>query len=607
MDFDGRLKVLQSAEGDPALLALATVELAHTELPMEERESIRRALLAAAVPHWFDPGFLGALLAVDELEAERLHGQLCALSAVEPFSARGERAVNVHESVRLALREHLRQSDPEWWRTLAERARAHVAASSSAHARIEALHHLFAIDQEAAAAECETLDRDLMQKPEWRQALAMSLSELANAGWLRGSALVESLLIPLEARSQRGETARLEAEVCAVLDLAERNPYSLALSSAQCLLGDVYQSQGRIEAALASYQKSLVIVERLVQAVPSNPNWQRELGIAHSRLGGVYQSQGRRDAALASFQKSLAIIEQLVQDDTSKISFQRDLGIAHSRLGDMYKSQGRRDAAFASFQKYLAIIEQLVQKDPSNTSWQRDLSAGHSRLGDVYTSQGKHDEALASFQKNLAIIEQLVQDDPSNTDWQREHGVAYGSLGNVFNSQGKHDEALASVQKFLAIIERLVQAYPSNAELQHDLGAAHSKLGDVYRSQGRRDAALASFQKSLAIIEQLVQDDPSNADWQRELGVAHAHLGDLYESQGRREAALASLHKSLAIIDRLVQDDPSNALWKRDLDTIKDRLGKATKRQRPQKRPKGFFEAGERHGGKRKPKNQRYS
>jgi tetratricopeptide (TPR) repeat protein len=559
MDFDGRLKVLQSAEGDPALLALATVELAHTELPMEERESIRRALLAAAVPHWFDPGFLGALLAVDELEAERLHGQLCALSAVEPFSARGERAVNVHESVRLALREHLRQSDPEWWRTLAERARAHVAASSSAHARIEALHHLFAIDQEAAAAECETLDRDLMQKPEWRQALAMSLSELANAGWLRGSALVESLLIPLEARSQRGETARLEAEVCAVLDLAERNPYSLALSSAQCLLGD------------------------------------------------VYQSQGRRDAALASFQKSLAIIEQLVQDDTSKISFQRDLGIAHTRLGDMFKSQGKHDKAFASFQKYLAIIEQLVQKDPSNTSWQRDLSASHSRLGDVYTSQGKHDEALASFQKNLAIIEQLVQDDPSNTDWQREHGVAYGSLGNVFNSQGKHDEALASVQKFLAIIERLVQAYPSNAELQHDLGAAHSKLGDVYRSQGRRDAALASFQKSLAIIEQLVQDDPSNADWQRELGVAHAHLGDLYESQGRREAALASLHKSLAIIDRLVQDDPSNALWKRDLDTIKDRLGKATKRQRPQKRPKGFFEAGERHGGKRKPKNQRYS
>jgi tetratricopeptide (TPR) repeat protein len=420
------------------------------------------------VPHWFDPGFLGALLAVDELKAERLHGQLCALTAVEPFSARGERAVNVHESVRLALREYLRQSDPELWRMLAERARAHLAASSSAHARIEALHHLFAIDQEAAVAECETLDRDLMQKPEWRQALAMSLSELANAGWLQGSALVESLLIPLETRSQRGETARLEAEVCAVLELAESNPYSLALSRAQCLIGDVYQSQGRIEAALASYQKFLVIVERLVQAVPSNPNWQRELGIAHSRLGGVYQSQGRRDAALASFQKSLAIIEQLVQDDPSKISFQRDLGIAHSRLGDMYKSQGRRDAAFASFQKSLAIIEQLVQDDPSKISFQRDLGIAHTHLGDMFKSQGKHDKALTSFQKFLAIIEQLVQKDPSNTSWQR------------------------------------------------DLSASHSRLGDVYKSQGKLDEALASFQKNLAIIEQLVQDDPSNTDWQRE-------------------------------------------------------------------------------------------
>lgn len=159
MDFAERLSVLRAAEGDPALLALATVDLAHSELPIEERKAIRRALLAAAVPHWFDPTFLSALLAVDETEAERLHGHLCALEAVEPFLARGERAVNVHESARLALREHLRKSDPEQWRTLAERARAYVSASSSIHARIEALHHLFAIDQEAAGAECETLDR----------------------------------------------------------------------------------------------------------------------------------------------------------------------------------------------------------------------------------------------------------------------------------------------------------------------------------------------------------------------------------------------------------------------------------------------------------------
>jgi tetratricopeptide (TPR) repeat protein len=123
----------------------------------------------------------------------------------------------------------------------------------------------------------------------------------------------------------------------------------------------------------------------------------------------------------------------------------------------------------------------------------------------------------------------------------------------------------------------------------------------VYQSQGRLDAALASFQKSLAIVEQLVQDDPSNANWQHGLGAAHSNLGDVYKKQGRLDAALASFQKSLAIVEQLAQDYPSIANLKRDLNAIKARLGKATKRQRPQKQAKGFHEAGERHGGKRKP------
>ena len=337
MDFSERLSMLRAADGDPALLALATVELVHSELPIEEREIIRRALLAAAVPHWFDPPFLGSLLAVDEPEAERLHVKLCDLMAVEPFSARGELAVNVHESARLALREHLRKSDPEQWRTLAERARAHLVASSSIHARIEALHHLFAIDQEAAGAECETLDQEFMNNPEKRQALAISLSEMAATGWLRGSALVESLLIPLEVRRQRGETAKLAPEAFNVTRLAENHPKSSCLARAECLVGDVYKSQGRLDAALTSFQKSLAIVEQLVQDDPSNANWQCDLGAAHSRLGDVYTSQGRLDAALASFQKSLAILENLVEGDPSNANWKRELDALKVRLGKATK------------------------------------------------------------------------------------------------------------------------------------------------------------------------------------------------------------------------------------------------------------------------------
>jgi uncharacterized protein (DUF697 family) len=361
MDIDERLYVLQAADGDPALLALVTVDLAHPDLPAEELELIKRALMAAAVPHWCDPAFLAALLAVDVAESERLIDCLRFLTVVEPFPARGERAVNVHESSRQVLREHMRHNMPEQWQTLAWRAREHVAASTSVHARIEALHHLFAIDQEAAAGECESLERAFNHNPEWNQALALSLGEVAAMGWLREAALVRALLLPLQVRFWRGESSSLEPEARALVELAKRSPHPSGLARSHCLLGDVYERQGLLDAAFASFQVTRTIIEGLVQADPSNHVWQLDLAVAESRLGDVYQRQGSHDAALASFKRTVAILERLVTADPSNTGWQRELSVAETRLGDVFLSQGHFEAALASFQGTLPILERFAQ------------------------------------------------------------------------------------------------------------------------------------------------------------------------------------------------------------------------------------------------------
>ena len=61
MGFVEQLRILQAAKGIPALLALATVDLAHHTLPAAGRLRIKDALLAAAVPHWCDRDVLAAL------------------------------------------------------------------------------------------------------------------------------------------------------------------------------------------------------------------------------------------------------------------------------------------------------------------------------------------------------------------------------------------------------------------------------------------------------------------------------------------------------------------------------------------------------------------
>ena len=54
MNLADRLRILEAAADDPAMLALTTVDLAHGSLGESDRSRIKDALLAAAVPHWCD-------------------------------------------------------------------------------------------------------------------------------------------------------------------------------------------------------------------------------------------------------------------------------------------------------------------------------------------------------------------------------------------------------------------------------------------------------------------------------------------------------------------------------------------------------------------------
>jgi hypothetical protein len=132
MEFAEQLRILEAAKGKPALLALATVDLAHHRLPAAERLRIKDALFAAAVPHWCDRDVLAALLQATPEESDRLFGQLSALTVIEPFPARGKHAINVHDNARLALREHLRTANAPLWQALSARARAHAAQATRA-------------------------------------------------------------------------------------------------------------------------------------------------------------------------------------------------------------------------------------------------------------------------------------------------------------------------------------------------------------------------------------------------------------------------------------------------------------------------------------------
>lgn len=63
------LRILEDASGDPALLALATIDLTYPALTESARKSLKAALEAAAVPHWCNSTILAGLLGIEAEEA----------------------------------------------------------------------------------------------------------------------------------------------------------------------------------------------------------------------------------------------------------------------------------------------------------------------------------------------------------------------------------------------------------------------------------------------------------------------------------------------------------------------------------------------------------
>lgn len=478
MDLAEQIRVLEAAKGDPAKLTLATVDLAYPDLPESERAALGESLEASAIPHWCDASILTTLLEIPGQESATRLGRLSRLSVVEPFPARSDNDINVHESNRIALRKRMAAEDQSRFRTLSGRMAAHFESDLTAAGRIEWIYHLLCSEPERGATELEKLDRQWTRSahPEDRYALASALAELDDTRMVQGRARVWVLLVIAWARVSRGEEARLADVAIRILDLARSVADPRAEGDAQCLLGDALSAQGKLEKAQAAFAENLTISWRLAEQDPSNAGWQRELAGAQNRVGGVLRAQGKLAEAEAAFGKYLTIMRTLAEQDPGNAGWQRDLAVAQGWVGSLLEEQGKLAEAEAAFGEFLAISRLLTEKDPSNGDWQNDLAVAQCHVGDVLQAQGKPAEARAAFSESLTISQLLAEQDPSNADWQRDLAVAYLKIGRLESERGRHRTAIPSYEKASRIFSTLLNSAAGSAQWATDKETVDSEL-----------------------------------------------------------------------------------------------------------------------------------
>jgi tetratricopeptide (TPR) repeat protein len=207
-------------------------------------------------------------------------------------------------------------------------------------------------------------------------------------------------------------------------------------------LGAVLARRGRIDEAMAHYQRALEI----------KPDY----ADAHNNLGAVLTRRGRIDEAIAHYRRALEI--------------KPDYAEAHYNFGITLRGRGRIDEAIDHYQRALEI--------------KPDYADAHNNLGLALAGRGRIDEAITHYRKALEI--------------KPDYAEAHINLGAALARRGRIDEAIAHFQKALEI-------KPDYAEAHINLGIGLARCGRIDEAieHYRKALVLAQRQSNTALAEAL--------------------------------------------------------------------------------------------------------
>ena len=474
MDFSAQLDLLKAAKGDPAKLALATVDLLLGARPAEEREKVREALEAAAVPHWFDEKILAALLNIADADAVARMVRLRELNVVEPFPARGPGAMNVHEAVRAALRARLAANDPERLRALSTCARAHFAADTSAAAVIEALYHRYTSEPEMAADECVTLFGEWDQAGRYASLLALRtvLEELLDArqwalpsGLVRGAALY--CLTRIRYRYRRVDDRPEVTKQLAHDALVEyqKSEVIWRIVQARDLHGDVLRREGHLDQAMNEY-RAVIDSANIGTSRPgeeSGHRYARYVSAAYAKISHILWQIGKTAEANEASRKSREIRNRFAAAPPDNELERDQLQASGNNLaGDMLRKEGNFAGALTAFRAGLAIRERLASVDPENAHWQYEVAVSHYRIGNVLLDQGDLRAAIQAFRAGMVVFKSLASEYPANAAWQKDFADACARIAKLLLRlpDGNRSEVRRLIVQGQRIIEALARPRP---------------------------------------------------------------------------------------------------------------------------------------------------
>jgi serine/threonine-protein kinase len=344
--------------------------------------------------------------------------------------------------------------------------------------------------------------------------------------------------------------------------------------------GNVLSDLGRRADAMESYQRALAVYERLAAAEPTNAGYQVNVASVSHNIGVEHAKARRAAEALADFDRARAIRERLAAAHPTVSEYQNLLAQSYKNIGVLNADTNHPAEALRAFERARQIQVRLVAENPTVTQFQSDLANTLTLIGRLHRRTGQPDKALASYAEAGAILTRLVDLNPSVERFQGELSAVWNNTANIHAESGRFDEALAGLERARVLDARLVADHPELPDLRHDVGILDNNIGALHFQAGRLDAALAAAERGRALLEAVAAENPQVSDYRRNQANSHNVIGAVHLQAGRLDQALGSFERARAIRAGLAADHPAILQYKIDLAESLSNIGSLQARSR---------------------------
>lgn len=252
--------------------------------------------------------------------------------------------------------------------------------------------------------------------------------------------------------------------------------------------GVVLQALDRLDAAIQSYQKALVLQPDYAEAL--------------NNLGAVFQAQEKYKEAAASYRRAILIkpdyaeayasqgnllmllgkLNAAVESCRHALSLNPRLAEAHNNLGSALQKQGLFYEALQSFHHAVSI-------NPT-------FAVAHNNLGSMLMHEGQFDAAVEHCRRALSFQPNFTK--------------ALNNLGSALTVQGKLDEAIACYKKYIVL-------KPNNAvRIKLEL-----MLPPIMGTRAQMEESRAQFERNL---NRLIEEGMTLVDPYEEYGMTPFYL-----------------------------------------------------------------------------------